>query len=100
MKMKKLVAMVATATMAMTLLAGCGGGGAEEAGSATSAAAESDSNVVVVGTNPTFEPFEYQDDEGNMTGFDLDLMTAIGEDQGFEDIRIQSAYVKNKKNEF
>ena len=82
MKMKKLVAMVATATMAMTLLAGCGGSG-EEAGSATSAAAE-DSNVVVVGTNPTFEPFEYQDDEGNMTGFDLDLMTAIGEDQGFE----------------
>ena len=85
MKMKKFTAMLATAAMAVTLLAGCGGGNEAPAGSAASSAgAESGSDVVVVGTNPTFAPFEYQDDEGNMVGFDLDLMTAIGEDQGFD----------------
>ena len=85
MKMKKFTAMLATAAMAVTLLVGCGGGNEAPAGSAASSAgAESGSDVVVVGTNPTFAPFEYQDDEGNMVGFDLDLMTAIGEDQGFD----------------
>lgn len=85
MKMKKFTAMLATAAMAVTLLAGCGGGNEAPAGSAASSAgAESGGDVVVVGTNPTFAPFEYQDDEGNMVGFDLDLMTAIGEDQGFD----------------
>ena len=89
---KKWTAMLCTAAMAVTLLAGCGGGGdtaSTEASSAASAGAESGSDVVVVGTNPTFAPFEYQDDEGNMTGFDLDLMEAIGEDQGF-DVEFQS----------
>lgn len=84
---KKWTAMLCTAAMAVTLLAGCGGGNDAASGEATSAAsagAESGSDVVVVGTNPTFAPFEYQDDEGNMQGFDLDLMNAIGEDQGFE----------------
>lgn len=86
MKNKKWIAMLCTAALAVTMLAGCGGGGDEATGSAAaegSAAGES-SNVIVVGTNPEFAPFEYQDDEGNMTGFDLDLMAAIGENQGFE----------------
>lgn len=82
MKNKKWIAMLLTATMAVTLLAGCGGGNDAASGSASAEGGDS-SDVVVVGTNPTFEPFEYQDDEGNMQGFDLDLMTAIGENQGF-----------------
>lgn len=92
MKNKKWIAMLCTAALAVTMLAGCGGG--NDTASTGSAAAEGSaagegSSVVVVGTNPTFAPFEYQDDEGNMTGFDLDLMTAIGEDQGF-DVEFQS----------
>lgn len=88
MKNKKWIAMLCTAALAVTMLAGCGGGSSDSASSGSAAAEGSasgeSSSVVVVGTNPTFAPFEYQDDEGNMTGFDLDLMTAIGEDQGFE----------------
>lgn len=86
MKNKKWIAMLTTAALAVTMLAGCGGGGdsASTSSASESSAASEGSNVVVVGTNPTFAPFEYQDDEGNMTGFDLDLMTAIGEDQGFD----------------
>ncbi|MEE0511494.1 MAG: basic amino acid ABC transporter substrate-binding protein [Peptococcaceae bacterium] len=87
MKNKKWIAMLLTAAMAVTLLAGCGGGSNDAASNSAAAegsASSESSNVVVVGTNPTFAPFEYQDDEGNMTGFDLDLMQAIGEDQGFD----------------
>lgn len=93
MKNKKWIAMLCTAALAVTMLAGCGGGSNDSASSGSAAAEGSasgeSSSVVVVGTNPTFAPFEYQDDEGNMTGFDLDLMTAIGEDQGF-DVEFQS----------
>lgn len=93
MKNKKWIAMLCTAALAVTMLAGCGGGSSDSASSGSAAAEGSasgeSSSVVVVGTNPTFAPFEYQDDEGNMTGFDLDLMTAIGEDQGF-DVEFQS----------
>lgn len=93
MKNKKWIAMLCTAALAVTMLAGCGGGSSDSASSGSAAAEGSasgeSSSVVVVGTNPTFAPFEYQDDEGNMTGFDLDLMTAIGENQGF-DVEFQS----------
>ena len=93
MKNKKWIAMLCTAALAVTMLAGCGGGSNSGTTSGSAAAEGSASgenaNVVVVGTNPTFAPFEYQDDEGNMTGFDLDLMNAIGEDQGF-DVEFQS----------
>lgn len=82
MKLKKLTAMILAVTMSLTVLAGCGGSG--DTASEGSAAAEKKGDVVIVGTNPTFEPFEYQDESGNMTGFDLDLMAAIGEDQGFD----------------
>ena len=60
MKLKKLTAMILAATMSLTVLAGCGGSG--DTASEGSAAAEKKGDVVIVGTNPTFEPFEYQDD--------------------------------------
>lgn len=37
----------------------------------------------VVGTEPTFPPFEMTDDSGDIVGFDIDLIKEIGEDQGF-----------------
>jgi len=36
-----------------------------------------------VATEPTFPPFEMRDKDGNLTGFDIDLMRAIGEEAGF-----------------
>jgi serine/threonine protein kinase len=32
---------------------------------------------LVVGTNPPYKPSEFRDDEGNLTGFDVDLMNAV-----------------------
>lgn len=34
-------------------------------------------------TEPTFPPFDTTDEDGNIVGFDMDLMNAIAEDQGF-----------------
>ncbi|HML26547.1 MAG TPA: transporter substrate-binding domain-containing protein, partial [Methanomethylovorans sp.] len=40
----------------------------------------------VIGTEPYFPPFEYADENSSSTiiGFDVDLINAIAEDQGFK----------------
>ena len=79
MKLKKIFTITLMAGLAMSSLVGCNAAkDGEDTGNTETA------KKVVVGTNPEFPPFEYQDKEGNMEGFDLDLMRAIGEDQGFE----------------
>ncbi len=35
-------------------------------------------------TEPSFPPFDTTDEDGNIIGFDMDLMNAIAEDQGFK----------------
>ncbi|MDD5823925.1 MAG: basic amino acid ABC transporter substrate-binding protein [Firmicutes bacterium] len=42
------------------------------------------SDKLLVVTEATFPPFDTIDDDGNIAGFDMDLMNAIAEDQGFE----------------
>ncbi len=37
----------------------------------------------VIATDITFAPFEFQDEQGNFVGIDIDLLNAIAEDQGF-----------------
>jgi glutamine transport system permease protein len=39
---------------------------------------------IVVGTNAEYPPFEYVDDDGNIVGFDVDLMNAIAAEADFE----------------
>lgn len=43
-----------------------------------------DVEKVVVGLNAEYPPFEYVDDNGDLAGFDIDLMNAIAEKAGFE----------------
>lgn len=64
---------------ATLVLAACGG--AEEA--ATSGGGDA-AGPWVVGTEPAFPPFESQDETGDLVGFDIDLMKAIGEQAGVE----------------
>lgn len=40
--------------------------------------------VLKVGTEPTFPPFEMTNEKNEIIGFDIDLIKAIGEDQGFK----------------
>lgn len=57
----------------------------EEAAAEEAAAEEpaGDLPVVTVGTNAEYQPFEYVDENGEITGFDIELMKAIGERAGF-----------------
>ena len=66
--MKKLSVVVAAMVMVVGL-ASCGGGG--------------EATVYKAAMEPTFPPFDTTDDEGNLSGFDYDMLNAIGEDQGF-----------------
>ncbi|MDD3402014.1 MAG: basic amino acid ABC transporter substrate-binding protein [Hespellia sp.] len=38
-----------------------------------------DDGKIVVGTNAEYEPFEYLDEDGNLQGFDIELMNAVAE---------------------
>ena len=38
-------------------------------------------DTIVVGTNAEYAPFEYLDSNGNLTGFDIDLMNAIAKEE-------------------
>ncbi len=87
--MKKWSKVLVSAVMmgSMVLAAGCGGDKNEPAQTPTDnndQQAQTEKATYVVGTNPTFAPFEYQDEDGNMVGFDLELIQAIGDDQGFD----------------
>lgn len=35
-------------------------------------------------TEPTFPPFDTTNDDGDIEGFDMDLLNAIAKDQGFK----------------
>lgn len=70
--MKRFGAMLLAVAMLASLVA-CGGG-----------SQQSDDTVVYKAvTEATFPPFDMVDENGNIVGFDMDLMDAIAEDQGF-----------------
>ncbi len=73
--MKKIMAMLMTAVLCMAALAGCG----KEAEQTSQ-----NKDVLVVGTNAEFPPFEYMGDDGQPDGFDIALIKAIGEKMGKE----------------
>lgn len=62
---------------AALVLAACGG-----SDEATAPSGESAAGPWVIGTEPAFPPFESQSDTGELVGFDIDLMNAIGEQAG------------------
>ncbi len=83
--MKKFLSVLMILVMVLAMAA-CGtdknasGGGSADADAGNNSSGE----VLVVGTEPTFPPFDTTDDDGNIVGFDMDLIKAIGEDQGFD----------------
>ena len=56
-------------------------------------AAVTNTVVYKVGTEPTFPPFDTTDEDQNIVGLDMDLIKAIGEDQGF-DVRIRKSVIR------
>jgi len=74
--MKRPVLFLLVLVMLLTMTA-CGSG-------EDKAAVATTEKVYKIATDTTFAPFEFEDDEGNMVGIDLDLLKAIAEDQGFK----------------
>lgn len=78
-KSVKVLVVSMIAVLAMGALAGCG---SKDEG------ASSDVTTYIAATEPTYAPFDTTDEDGNIVGFDMDLLNAIAEDQGFKS-RIQ-----------
>jgi ABC-type amino acid transport substrate-binding protein len=51
---------------------------------ALSGCTEEKKNKIIVGTDATFPPFEYVDENGTITGFDIEMATAILTNLGYE----------------
>ncbi len=68
--MKKITSLVLVAVLSLGVLTltACGG----------------DDDTLLAVTEPTFPPFDTTDEDGELVGFDMDLMNAIAEDQGFK----------------
>ncbi|MGD8753822.1 MAG: basic amino acid ABC transporter substrate-binding protein [Anaerolineales bacterium] len=49
-----------------------------------SACGEAGLGTITIGSNAEYPPFEFVDEEGNIKGFDIELMDAIAEEAGFE----------------
>lgn len=66
-KQLTVLSLILLLVLSMCSMVGCGGG-----------------DVLIAGTEPTYPPFESADEDGNLIGFDIDLLNAIAEDQGLE----------------
>ncbi len=96
--MKKLLALSLTGAMALGLLAGCGNAEdavaepAEEAAEQADGAAEEPASsegteertTFTVGFDAEFPPYGYMDENGEYTGFDLELAQAVCDLEGWE----------------
>ena len=99
-KIVLLIAAVAAFSLSALLLAGCSGSGAsssssasassETSASASASASTSSSSVVtqdistlIVGFDAGYPPYGYIGEDGQYTGFDLELAAAVAEDNGW-----------------
>jgi cystine transport system substrate-binding protein len=61
---RRVLLALAAALLAAVSLTGCGGG--------------ADANTLRVGTEGTYSPFSYQGPDGNLTGYDVEVVQAVG----------------------
>jgi polar amino acid transport system substrate-binding protein len=89
--MRKLLEMMVVSALVVSMLTGCGSSkeAAAESKTTDTSTTETATQVLSVGTNAEFPPFEYVDDAGNTDGFDVALIKAIGEKLGME-VEIQN----------
>ena len=81
---RSLAAAFASAAMALALLAGCGGAPAGDAGGDSAPEVQADTSAsatgtLIVGFDQAYPPYGYVGDDGEYTGFDLDLAQAVAD---------------------
>lgn len=84
-------AAIALLLAAVYALAGCGGA-AQQAGSgqASEGGSETGLGTLVVGSEVNYPPFESVDANGNMVGFDIELIEAVGKAAGYDRVEIRN----------
>lgn len=80
-KMTKFAAVAAALALGAALLAGCSG--ASDNGAATDTGANADAPTLVVGLDNAYPPYGFIGDDGNLTGFDIDLATEVAARNGW-----------------
>jgi polar amino acid transport system substrate-binding protein len=79
------IAKVAVAAVAMVMvLAGCGGGGNNAEPGGEDEITLINSGTLTVCTHLPYEPFQFQDDSGEIVGFDVDMLQLLADDLGVE----------------
>ena len=88
-RMKKKWSLIAAAAAALALagcmLAGCGSNNA----SSSADSASGDTTKLIVGFDQSYPPYGFVGDDGNYTGFDLDLATEVANRNGW-DIQLEA----------
>lgn len=78
-KFVKVISLIGASVLAMGMFAGCGSSSSQ----AASTDAGDTNNVIVMGTNAEFEPFEYRDGL-DVVGFDVEIAKAVAKKLGKE----------------
>lgn len=79
--MKVLVAAVAALVLSVAMLAGCS---SNNSSSSQNSSASGDKTTLIVGFDQSYPPYGFVGDDGQYTGFDLDLAKAVCEKNGWE----------------
>lgn len=84
MLLKRQFLLSAAALSAACLLAACQKSEPSAVAAAPASAAAPAARVVTVGTDPTYAPFEFQNEKGEIVGFDIDVARAAAKKAGLE----------------
>ena len=77
-KLTKIAAAAAALCLGAALLAGCSGSNdAADNAADNGAAANPDATTLIVGLDNAYPPYGFIGDDGNLTGFDIDLATEV-----------------------
>lgn len=80
-KLSLIFAFVAAMALSVAALAGCSSNSSEGSDAASGDAAAS--NELIVGFDQSYPPYGFMGDDGNFTGFDLDLAAEVAERNGW-----------------
>ena len=94
-KPKFRLALIGILSLSLLALAGCGSAGAptptSTPTSSTPAPAPAPAEKILkVGSDITYAPFEFMDDKQQPTGFDMELIQALGKDMGYK-VNVETA---------
>ncbi|HZW82097.1 MAG TPA: basic amino acid ABC transporter substrate-binding protein [Candidatus Deferrimicrobium sp.] len=82
---KKTIA--ASLVLCLGIIAGCG----TTKPTTTTNVAPAEKKVLKVGSEAAYAPFEYKDEKtSEITGFDIELVTAVGKAAGFDEVKIEN----------